>query len=239
MSVVLATDLPDATGLSAWQSDAVSDESYSGEELNTDSGSYSLDERAHDEAGDDQLQPEDTLVDAGGEGGDVLDAGFSPADRPRGSVAWGTTAWEQSQDETIEQRIRQEEPEEGTAYGAPDNESGLDEPEMLGGDDPDAIPLEDDFVSDSGQRAGRLVAPDQGFGEDEEKDEVAQDIGIDGAGASAEEAAMHIASDEAVGDFGTDDDADDLPGGLSEAAADAIRDEDDLNELDSLRGSDE
>ncbi len=36
------------------------------------------------------------------------------------------------------------------------------------------------------------MAPDQGTAEDEEKDEVATDVGIDGAGASAEEAAMHV-----------------------------------------------
>jgi TolB-like protein/DNA-binding SARP family transcriptional activator len=41
-------------------------------------------------------------------------------------------------------------------------------------------------------RAGRLVAPDAGLGEDVDKQEVALDVGIDGAGASAEEAAMHI-----------------------------------------------
>ena len=96
-------------------------------------------------------------------------------------------------------------------------------------------------MSDSGARAGRLVAPDEGTGADVEKDEVAEDVGIDGAGASAEEAAMHIASDE-PGDetLGTDDaETGELTdaGPLSEAAADAIRDEDDTNELDSLRSA--
>ena len=35
-------------------------------------------------------------------------------------------------------------PDPDTAYGAPDNESGLDDVEgdMVGGDDPDAIPAE-------------------------------------------------------------------------------------------------
>jgi hypothetical protein len=41
-------------------------------------------------------------------------------------------------------------------------------------------------------RAGRLVEEDQGLGIDEEKDLVAEDVGIDGAGASAEEAAVHV-----------------------------------------------
>ena len=219
----------------------MSDESYSGEEINTDIGSFSVDD-------EDQLQNSDTLDDPDVDSNDdVLDAGYSPPDRARGSLAFGTTAWEQSQEETIEQRIKQEVPDPDSAYGAPDNESGLDEPEMLGGDDPDAIPVDDDFVSDSGARAGRLVAPDEGTGADTEKDEVAEDVGIDGAGASAEEAAMHIASDEPGDDpLGTDDVGTDVGtagstdgGALSEAAADAIRDEDETNELDSLQSADD
>ena len=56
------------------------------------------------------------------------------------------------QEETIDQRIAQEEPETGTAYGAPESGGQLDGPdnpdnvEMLGGDDPDAIPAEDDVL---------------------------------------------------------------------------------------------
>ena len=45
-------------------------------------------------------------------------------------------------------------------------------------------------------RAGRLVAPDRGFGADVEADLVADDVGIDGGAASAEEAAVHIIDDE-------------------------------------------
>jgi len=46
------------------------------------------------------------------------------------------------------------------------------------------------------ERAGRLVAPDEGVREDTEKDLDAQDVGIDGAGASAEEAAVHVIDEE-------------------------------------------
>ena len=168
-------------------------DSDSGEDLDTDTGSYSLDD-------EDQLQSEDTLVDRGVE--DVLDEGYSPADTARGSNAWGTTAWEQSQDETIEQRIRQEVPDPDSAYGAPDNESGLDRVDMetVGGDDPDAIRAEDDFLGDTGGRSGRLVAPDEGAHQDVDKDSIAQDVGISGGGASAEEAAMHIVDDGAPSD---------------------------------------
>jgi len=44
-------------------------------------------------------------------------------------------------------------------------------------------------------RAGRLVAPDWGFGEDAEAELVAEDVGISGGAASAEEAAIHIIED--------------------------------------------
>jgi hypothetical protein len=155
------------------------------ENISDDLGDYSIDD-------EDQLQPIDTL-DQGVD--DYLDTGFSPPDRPRGSLAHGVTAEEQHRDETIDERIRQEVPEEGTAYGAPDNESGLDDDGLLGGDDPDAIAAEDDWLGDGevgDQRAGRLVAPDEGTGYDEEKDLVGEDVGIDGAAASAEEAAVHV-----------------------------------------------
>jgi Family of unknown function (DUF5709) len=209
----------------------MSDESYSAEELNTDTGSYSLDD-------EDQFESEDTLVDRGVD--NVLDEGYSPPEKPLGVDRWGTTAWEQSQDETIDQRILQEEPDPNTAYGAPDNESGLgdDEGDMVGGDDPDAIPAQNDFVGDMGQRAGRLVDPDEGVREDEEKDLVAEDVGISGAGASAEEAAMHIVADDiGVGDLGIDDEAD--AEGLTEFAATRIENENPTNERDSLASSNE
>lgn len=150
-----------------------------------DLGSYSVDD-------EDQLQPEDTLVG----GGDPLDEGYSPPDRLHGSLAFGTTAEEQAQEETIEQRIRQEVPEEGTAYGAPDNESGLDGSgvdgaDMVGGDDPDAIPAEQDYLDSGTGAIGQLVAPDEGAHEDTEQDLVA-DAQEGVGGESAEEAAMHV-----------------------------------------------
>ncbi|GAA2033049.1 hypothetical protein GCM10009740_24200 [Terrabacter terrae] len=85
-------------------------------------------------------------------------------------------------------------PDPNTAYGAPENESGLDE-ERVGGDDPDSIAAEDDWLGDNevgDQRAGRLVSDDEGAHEDTEKQVWANDVGIDGAAASAEEAAVHV-----------------------------------------------
>ena len=77
---------------------------------------------------------------------------------------------------------------------APRTRAALDEP-RVGGDDPDAIDAEDDWLGDhevGDERAGRLVADDEGAHEDAEKQVWASDVGIDGAAASAEEAAMHI-----------------------------------------------
>ncbi len=125
---------------------------------------------------------------------DPLDTSWSPPDTARGSRAFGTTAWEQSQHETIEQRILQEVPDPNSAYGAPHNESGLDV-ERIGGDDPDSIDAEDDWLGDGevgAARAGRLVAPDEGAHGDDEAELTGADVGIDGGAASAEEAAVHI-----------------------------------------------
>lgn len=45
-------------------------------------------------------------------------------------------------------------------------------------------------------RSGRLVAPNEGAHEDDESGLIATDVGIDGAAASAEEAAMHIVDED-------------------------------------------
>lgn len=150
--------------------------------------SYSLDD-------EDQLQPSDTLD------GDVdpLEAGYTAPDRLHGSLAFGVTAHEQAQEETIEQRIKQEEEDPDSAYGAPRNEGGLDDDpwERAGGDDPDSIPAKDDFVGSEGGRVGRLVSPDEGLAEDEEKDSVARE-GRGYSADTAEEAAMHYVDGDQV-----------------------------------------
>lgn len=128
---------------------------------------------------------------------DPLDTGYSPPDTARGSRAFGTTAWEQHQHETIDQRILQEVPDPASAYGAPHRESGLDDA-RLGGDDPDAVGADVDWVGDAEvgwRRSGRLVAPDAGAGEDREHDLIGADVGIDGGAAAAEEAAVHVIDD--------------------------------------------
>jgi hypothetical protein len=125
------------------------------EDITTDLGVYSVDD-------EDQLQPEETLdyLESGERAPDPLDQGYSPPDTDRSSELWGTTAYEQAHEETIDQRIAQEVPDPVTAYGAPDNESGLDT-ERVGGDDPDAIDPEDDWYGEPDVDDVGLVAPAQ------------------------------------------------------------------------------
>ncbi|USQ78862.1 DUF5709 domain-containing protein [Ornithinimicrobium faecis] len=159
------------------------------ENLDGEYGTYSLDD-------EDQLQPEDTLDGSG----DPLDQGYQTADRLQGTTAWGTTAEEQRTDETINQRIGQEVPDPHSAYGAPDNESGLDRDprDRVGGDDPDSIPADQDWVGDSAEGVGRLVAPDEGNGPDLEKDMVASNTA--NADDSPEGAAMHYVDEDDLED---------------------------------------
>ena len=155
------------------------------ENIDDDLTSYSV---------DDEDQPSNLEGEEDPDVDDPLDRGYSPNDRPQGVNAHGTTAYEESIDETIDERILQEEPAPSSAYGRPRNESGLDD-DRIGGDDPDSIDAEDDWLGDNevgDARAGRLVADDEGAHDDDEKQAWASDVGVDGAGASAEEAAMHV-----------------------------------------------
>jgi hypothetical protein len=120
-----------------------------------------------------QMQPYDTLDDRGVD--DVLDEGIVPPQKWSPGQGYGNTAAEEREGETLDQRIAQEEPDIDPDDWSEDN-------------------LDDDQVGD--QRSGRLVAPDEGSHEDREKDAVAMDVGIDGAAATAEEAAMHVIPDD-------------------------------------------
>jgi hypothetical protein len=154
-------------------------------------GSYSVDD-------ENQLQPEDTLVDRGLD--DALDEGYSPPDRPVAVDKFGTTAAEAEAGETLDMRLAEEVPDPNLQVDDPlatqpdplaqrlDDESDVDR------DSFDRELRDDAEVGD--ERAGRLVAPDEGSHEDTEKDLVAQDVGINGAGAGAEEAAMHVIEEE-------------------------------------------
>ena len=121
---------------------------------------------------EDQLQPSDTLDDRGVD--DVLDEGYSPPDREPGHLRH---PHEVDEPETLDERLAEEEPDVGVGV---DRES----------DDY----LDDGEVGDA--RSGRLVAQDEGSADDEDSQLWASDRGIDGAGASAEEAAMHVIDED-------------------------------------------
>ncbi|MFI7382705.1 DUF5709 domain-containing protein [Streptomyces sp. NPDC049813] len=144
------------------------------------------------EARDDEgaLEAEDTLSDRGV---DPHDEGWSPPERPLGVEHTGTTAAEQREGESLDERLAEERPDPVVdAYEV--LESGEEEGDGVGDlRDGEGEPL-DDEVGD--ERAGRLLAPDEGAHEDAEKDMLAEDVGIDGGAASAEEAAVHVVEDD-------------------------------------------
>jgi Family of unknown function (DUF5709) len=126
------------------------------------------------------LDREDTLSDRGS---DPYNEGWSPPERPLGVGRDGTTAEEQHEGESLDERLAEEVPDRQVPDG--DGIGDLD--------GSDGEPL-DDEVGDL--RSGRLVAPDEGAHADAEKDMIAEDVGVDGAAASAEEAAVHLVRDE-------------------------------------------
>lgn len=123
------------------------------------------------------LQPQDSLDDAGGVT-DVLDAGWSPPDRPWAVNDWGTTEREESTGESLTARLAREipEPEDGDGDGLGDTSDT--DGELIDGE-----------VGD--RRAGRLVEGEAPWGAVGPQP-YASEVGIDGAAASAEEAAMHV-----------------------------------------------
>jgi hypothetical protein len=126
------------------------------------------------------LEPEDTL-DGGNGVRDVLDTGWSPAERPWAVDDWGTTEAEEAAGESLDGRLARELPDRGDDEGDGLGDSSDTDGELL-----------DDEVGDV--RAGRLVDAGGGLGDTD--DELwARDEGIDGAAASAEEAAVHIVRD--------------------------------------------
>lgn len=130
---------------------------------------------------------------------DVLDAGYSPPEKPLGIDRFGTTLEEERQGETLDQRLAQEEPEQPVEAQDPGGARGVrapGEPDVVDDGTADAAQdgeLLDDQVGD--RRAGRIVESDEGARTDAEKDAVARDVGVDGGAASAEEAAVHVVDD--------------------------------------------
>ena len=127
---------------------------------------------------------------------------------PGGSNRFGDTPEEAREGESLDYRLSQEEPD----FGAQDVNPPLIDPvdetvdssdqrnfdADVWGPSPTSDPKSQVSLYDDGQlddvsprSVGRLVAPDEGSGLDDEVDSVAYDAGAAGGGASAEELAMH------------------------------------------------
>ena len=131
---------------------------------------YSVDDETQPQGTQDSLTDDRDLPEP-------LDEGYSPPEKWSVAQGYGNTPLEEQTGESLDQRLRQEEPEPDP-YDA-------------------AAQASEDVSGEVGEdRAGRLVAGDEGTHEDIEKDLVAEDVGIDGAAASAEEAAVHVIPDE-------------------------------------------
>ncbi len=131
-------------------------------------------------------------------GDDPLDRGVATPDRWSAGMRFGSTAEEQQAGESLDQLLAEEEPDVGL------------EPED---DRPDGVPWDenasdDDIARFAGAdgpdpRAGRLITPAADDTWDVfrawDTDATARDTGIDGGGATAEEAALHYQEDGDTG----------------------------------------
>ncbi|MDH6115237.1 hypothetical protein P3T36_004156 [Kitasatospora sp. MAP12-15] len=126
------------------------------------------------------LDSADTLSDREA---DPFDEGWSPPEYPLAVERRGTTVREQREGVSLEQRLAEEVPDPALRPLAAGD--GMGDASDTDGE------LVDGEVGDD--RAGRLVAPGDG-----RQGMLAQDVGIDGAVASAEEAAVHVVSEDRV-----------------------------------------
>lgn len=115
----------------------------------------------------DNLDPVENLT--GDDPDEIMQTGYNPPDREPHNLRDAPTPFEEREGESLDQKLAEEEPD---------------------------VSEDDIFAGDAEPRAGRLVAPDEGAHEDEEKDEIATDVGPAGYASSAEEAAMHIIDEE-------------------------------------------
>jgi len=141
------------------------------------------------------LDGSDTLD--GNPGDDPLDRGVAAPDRWTAAMRYALDGEEDS--ESLDELLAEEEPDL-------DDDSADDWDENATARDVSRLERDDD----ADPRAGRLVTGDEDTGDpedtlrDTEAELVARDTGIDGGGASAEEAAIHL-----IGDPDDENDEDD------------------------------
>lgn len=156
---------------------------------------------------------DDSTADDGVDSGrwaDGPDPAALPSDEPLGVNRFGTTAEEQRAGESLNARLLQEQPDvqpdtdgddPGVLADEAIDEAGARQARLdadVYGESPTSDPRSQISLYDDGQLdgastapVGRLVAPGEGIGPDDEPDAVAYDAGPAGGGASAEEQAIH------------------------------------------------
>lgn len=115
------------------------------------------------------LDPVENLT--GDDPDEIMQTGYSPPDREPYNLKHAPTPEEERVGESLDERLAEEEPDISVS----------------------------DLTGEQDARAGRLVAPDEGAHPDEEKDEIATDVGPAGYASSAEEAAVHIRGEDDTG----------------------------------------
>ncbi len=133
-----------------------------------DTPATSPDPEAVAEGDSNQLQQDDTLLDRGVDS--VLDEGYSPPERPPNPNRLETHL-DQELGESMDDRLAQEEPEVWDAEGRPAGAAAPDRAGRLAADDAES----------TGYAAGSVPA---------------DDVGIAGGAATAEEAAVHVVDDD-------------------------------------------
>ena len=110
--------------------------------------------------------------------GDPQDDMPVAGDKPVAVTDYGTTAAEESVDEPLDRRLSREEPDlyERAATTDADESEDADQP----------------YPVDPEGRVGRIVETDEGARTDDEASAVANDVGTDSGGFTAEERAMHV-----------------------------------------------
>ena len=155
----------------------------------TDNESY------HGYSVDDETQPQstgDSLVDDDRGLAEPMDEGWNPPEKWSAGQGYGNTPLEESLGETLDQRLEQEVPEPDPYEQAEVEAERGDLAPLVAETPRDAEATEGEVGA---ARAGRLVTPDEGVHVDDEG-LVARDVGIDGAAAGAEEAAVHVVEDD-------------------------------------------
>jgi Family of unknown function (DUF5709) len=165
------------------------------------------------------LDPIDEADNVNDPDASVYDTSWVPDDRPSHRTDFGDTLTEMREGESLDRRLSEDEPDLleqelgdpvdqilGQRQDTEDDPNVEEDPDARLATEADDDPAVRAALAEEGgdtdvpapefaeqePRAGRLVEPDEGLESDTEKDMIAYDAGISGAGASAEEAAVHI-----------------------------------------------